>query len=319
MNEVEIGKVACVGAGLVGCGWATLFSSKGLEVVLEDVSQDVLEKAIVRIKSNLDFLEEKKLLERDGAEAAFKNIETTVRLVEAVAQADYVQENVPDNYTVKKKVFKEMDAATSRETILASSSSGLLMTEIQKATARPERCLLVHPMLPPHLLPLVEVVGGKKTARETIRTTRNFMTRMGKVPVVLKREVPGCIVNRLTAALWRETVNLVANGVASGEDVDRAFCMGIGLRDPVLGPCLRAHIAGGGIERFIEKYSRSYSSRWETMEAWTSLPNTAAEKVIESVNEMKIVRTKTLGEVERLRDEKLVEILRLMQPKHPFY
>jgi 3-hydroxypropionate dehydrogenase (NADP+) len=303
MNEVEIGKVACVGAGLVGCGWATLFSSKGLEVVLEDVSQDVLEKAIVRIKSNLDFLEEKKLLERDGAEAAFKNIETTVRLVEAVAQADYVQENVPDNYTVKKKVFKEMDAATSRETILASSSSGLLMTEIQKATARPERCLLVHPMLPPHLLPLVEVVGGKKTARETIRTTRNFMTRMGKVPVVLKREV----------------VNLVANGVASGEDVDRAFCMGIGLRDPVLGPCLRAHIAGGGIERFIEKYSRSYSSRWETMEAWTSLPNTAAEKVIESVNEMKIVRTKTLGEVERLRDEKLVEILRLMQPKHPFY
>ncbi len=316
---MKVKAVACVGAGMVGHSWATLFSSKGFQVNLQDLTEDLLKSAVKRVEANLVFLEQKELLGKSEAEAALRRVKTTTDIAEAVSQADYVQESVPDNYDAKKKVFREMDDAAPEHAILASSSSGLLMTEIQKATAKPERCVLAHPILPPHLIPLVEVVGGEKTSRETVLATRDFMITLGKVPVVLNKEVPGYIVNRLTAALWREAVSLVANGVASAEDVDRAFCMGIGLRDPLLGPCLRAHVAGGGIERFIDNYDQSYSSRWRTMETWASMPSLAAKKVMESVNEMEVVRTKTLEEIEALRDEKLIEILRLMLPKHPFY
>lgn len=316
---MEIKTVACIGAGSVGHSWATLFSSRGFQVYLQDVNEHILKQAVERIETNLKLLEQNKLLRRGESRAALKRIRTTTSVTEAVSQADYVQESVLDNYHDKKKIFKEMDAAAPDKTILASSSSGLMMSEIQKATARPERCVLAHPILPPHLIPIVEVVGGDKTSRETVITTRDFMIRLGKVPIVLNKEVSGYIVNRLTAALWREAVSLVANGVASAEDVDRAFCLGIGLRDPLFGPCLRAHVAGGGIERFIENYAQSYGNRWRTMETWTSIPDSAAKKVIESVNEMKTVRTKTLPEIERLRDEKLFEILRLILPEHPFY
>lgn len=316
---MEIKTVACIGAGSVGHSWATLFSSRGFQVYLQDVNEHILKQAVERIETNLKLLEQNKLLRRGESRAALKRIRTTTSVTEAVSQADYVQESVLDNYHDKKKIFKEMDAAAPDKTILASSSSGLMMTEIQKATARPERCVLAHPILPPHLIPIVEVVGGDKTSRETVITTRDFMIKLGKVPIVLNKEVSGYIVNRLTAALWREAVSLVANGVASAEDVDRAFCLGIGLRDPLFGPCLRAHVAGGGIERFIENYAQSYGNRWRTMETWTSIPDSAAKKVIESVNEMKTVRTKTLPDIERLRDEKLFEILRLILPEHPFY
>lgn len=316
---MKIKKVACVGAGMIGHGWATLYSSKGFEVILQDVAEDVLERAMGIIKLNLHFLERKNLLEKGRTEVALRMIKTTLSLADAVGQADYVTESVPDQYPTKKKVFKEMDAIAPEHTILASSSSGLLMTEIQKATTRPERCVLTHPILPFHLIPLVEIMGGEKTSRETIRATYDLMVRLGKVPVVLKKEVPGCIVNRLTAALLREAFSLVANEVASAEDVDRAFCMGIGLRDPIFGPFLRAHVAGGGIEDFIHKYNQSYSSRWKTMETWTSIPYSARKMSIESTNKMKAVRTKTLEEIERLRDEKLFEIIRDMLPEHPFY
>jgi len=195
---------------------------------------------------------------------------------------------------------------------LASSASGLLMTEIQKVTTRPERCVLAHPVLPAHLIPLVEIVGGEHTSPSTVKATRDFMKSIGKTPVVLNREVPGYIVNRLQAALLREAIDLVHKGVASASDVDTAFCMGIGLRDPIIGPFLRIHLAGSGVERFIENFSRSYQYRWETMETWTSIPPSAAKSIIKGVNEMEVVRTKTLEEIKSWRDEMLVKILKLL-------
>jgi 3-hydroxyacyl-CoA dehydrogenase len=316
---MEFKTVACVGAGIIGQSWATLFSSNGLQVNLQDLTEGILKKAHRRIASNLFFLEQNKFLMKGKAESALKRITTTTSLTDAVWNADYVQESVPDNYESKKKVFWEMDAATQKSSILASSSSGLLMSEIQKNTTRPERCVLVHPILPPHLIPLVEIAGGEKTSMEVVANTRDFMVRLGKVPVVLNKEVPGYIVNRLTAAIWREAVSLINNDVASAEDIDIAFCMGIGLRNPIFGPCLRAHVAGGDIESFLEKYAQSYRTRWESMESWISMPFSAKKKVIESVNEMEVIRTKNMDEIERLRDKKLVEILRIIFPKHPFY
>jgi 3-hydroxypropionate dehydrogenase (NADP+) len=138
------------------------------------------------------------------------------------------------------------------------------------------------------------------------------MSKLKKVPVLLKREVPGYIINRFQAALVREAIDLVDKGVASAEEVDRAFCMGIGLRDPIIGPFLRIHLAGGGVERFIETLSQSYRYRWETMEAWTSIPPSAERKMVKSVREMEVVRTKTLEEIEKWRDEMLVKLLHVM-------
>jgi 3-hydroxypropionate dehydrogenase (NADP+) len=306
---MTIHKVACVGAGLIGQGWATLFSSAGFEVVLQDVSEAVLEKALSNVRSNLLFLEAKNLLKQGDAEEALKRIETRTLIGEAVGHADYVQESVPDDYTIKKRVFKEMDGAAPDHAILASSSSGLLMTEIQKATTRPERCALVHPVLPVYLIPLVEIVGGERTSPETVIAACDFMKRLRKVPVLLKRETPGYIINRFQAALLREAIDLVDKDVASAEDVDKAFCMGIGLRDPVIGPFLRIHLAGGGVERFIETLSQSYRYRWETMETWTSIPPLAEKKMVRSVGEMEVVRTKSLKEIENWRDEMLVKLL----------
>ena len=305
-------RVACVGAGQIGQGWATLFSSSGLEVVLQDVSEAVLEKALSNVRSNLLFLETNNLLRQGDAQAALKKIETRTHIGEAVGHADYIQESVPDDYAIKKKVFKEMDGSAPDHAVLASSSSGLLMTEIQKAVTRPERCVLVHPVLPVHLIPLVEIVGGEQTSRETVIAVHDFMKSLRKAPVLLKREVPGYIINRFQAALVREAIDLVDKGVASAEEVDKAFCMGIGLRDPIIGPFLRIHLAGGGVERFIEILSQSYRYRWETMEAWTSIPPSAEKKMVKSVREMEMVRTKTLEEIEKWRDEMLVKLLHVM-------
>ena len=310
---MDITKVACVGAGLIGQGWVTLFSAQGVEVILQDVTEAILEKAIHQVTLNLRLLETNNLLRQGKANAALKRITTTTNIAEAVDLVDYVQESVPDNYDVKKQVFKEIDALAPNHAILASSTSGLLMTKIQKETKRPERCVLVHPVLPVHLIPLVEIVGGEQTSLETVKIAYEFMLKLRKIPVVLNREVPGYIINRLQAALLREAIDLIDKGIASAEEVDKAFCMGIGLRDPLIGPFLRIHLAGNGVEHFIENFSQSYSYRWETMDAWTSIPPSATKKIIQGVYEMDVVHTKTLEEIKSWRDEMLVKLLKVIR------
>jgi 3-hydroxypropionate dehydrogenase (NADP+) len=308
-----INKIACVGAGLVGQGWATLFSSEGFEVILQDVSESILEQSIRGIRSTLMFLEANNLLKQRRTDTVLGRIKTCTYIRDAVCHADYVQESVPDNYEIKKQVFQEMDGAAPDHAILASSSSGLLMTEIQRATKRPQRCVLVHPILPVYLIPVVEIAGGEQTSHETVMAAYHLMEELKKTPVLLKREVPGYIVNRLQAALLREAISLVDKDVASAEDVDRAFCMGPGIRDPLVGPFLRIHLAGKGVEGFIENYSQSYRYRWETMETWTSIPSSAAKEVVKEVKEMEVVRTKTLEEIANWRDEMLIRLLKVVR------
>ena len=310
---MEIERVACVGGGLVGQGWATIFLSQGIEVILQDVSQEILNESMKQVWLNLDFLETQGLASKENIAAGRDRVSTTTNITEAVRRADYVQESVPDSYEIKKQIFKEMDADAPTHAVLASSASGLLMTEIQKVTTRPERCVLVHPILPVHLIPVVEVVGGEKTSRETTLKACEFMEQMGKSPVMLKREVPGYIVNRLQAALMREAIDLVDKGIASPEEVDTAFCKGTGMRDPLMGPFLRMHIAGNGIEDFIENFAQSYRYRWETMETWSSIPPSAIEAVVKGTRDMEITREKSLGQIKAWRDAMLVKILKLME------
>ena len=309
----EISNISCIGAGLIGQGWATQFCSGGYDLILYDLNEAILDNALGNIKSNLMFLETHELLCQGETARALKKIKTTCNLAEAVANADYVQESVFDAYDAKKQIFKEMDALSPKSAILASSSSGLLMTEIQKAVAAPERCLLAHPYLPVHLMPLVEVAGGRQTSPDALAATCDLMEKVGKIPVQLQKEVSGYIVNRLQAALLREAIDLVDSGVASAEAVDKAFRLSLGLRGPILGPLLRAHLAGDGIECFLENYSESYRLRWESMATWNSVSAQAAGANIKSIKEMEIVRTKSLPEIKTWRDEMLVKILKVFR------
>ncbi len=309
--SIPIKNVTCVGAGLIGQGWATLFAAGGCDVTLQDANDQRLQSAVEQVELNLKFMEDNGLLLKGAAATAIPRINTNPDLAGAVAGADYVQESVPDNYPVKKKVFAEMDARAPADAILASSSSGLLMSEIQQVAARPQRCVLAHPFLPVHLLPLVEVVGGEQTGPETVRATCDLMEKIGKTPVRLKKEVSGYIVNRLQAALLREAVDLVAGGVASAEEVDRAFCNGMGMRDPFIGPLMRACLAGDGIENFVKEYSDSYRIRWESMASWNTLSPPMKETLVNSVNAMPIVRENSMQKIKDWRDRMLVKILKL--------
>lgn len=206
-----------------------------------------------------------------------------------------------------------MDEAADERVIQSSSSSGLMMSEIQKAAKRhPERCIVSHPWNPSYLVPLVELSPGDHTSQETIKKTYELMEDIGKVPVVLKREVPGFIANRLSAALWREALNLVDSGVVSVEDVDKAVVNGPGLRWAIMGPYLTYHLGGGkgGIEYLMRHIDVSKAKWLETMAKWTETPETAVEKAIKGVYELDSVRNHTYDELEVWRDSQLVDILK---------
>ncbi len=311
---MQINKVACVGAGLIGHGWATLFSWKGYEVTLQDLKKDALENALSQIRRNLEFLAEHELLGAESCENCLGRIRITTDLEGAVSEADYVQESVYESYKVKNEVFKSMDAMAPPDTILASSSSTLKMSIIQRATHRPYRCIVAHPWNPPHLMPLVEIIPGRKTSTETIKATKELMTKLGKVPVVQKKEVSGTIGNRLAAALWREAIDLVRRGIAELEDVDKAVSAGPRIRWAILGPHLSYHLGGGtgGIEYYLRHLGPAMAARWRTLATWTSIPSSAERMLIKGIRDMKLVQENSFGEIAEWRDKKLVELLKAL-------
>ncbi len=304
-------RVTCIGSGLVGQGWASLFALAGYQVTLEDVKEEFLEDAFKRVEGQIRFLEEVELAK--NAEKAIKRLNLTTNLSDAVGEADFVQESVFESYAVKKEVYGKMDEVAAQHVILSSSSSGLMMSEIQKAAKRyPERCIVAHPWNPSYLVPLVELSPGERTSKETVKKTYELMEDIGKVPVVLRKEVPGFIANRLSAALWREALNLVDTGVASVEDIDKAVVNGPGLRWAIMGPYLTYHLGGGkgGIEYLMRHIDVSKAKWLETMAKWTETPESAVEKAIEGVKELESVREHNFDELEEWRDNLLVDIIK---------
>jgi 3-hydroxypropionate dehydrogenase (NADP+) len=312
--SLDTRNVACVGVGTIGHSWATLFAIKGCNVTVYDVNQDLLRSAMERIRASAAFLAEKGLVAQKDAEASLKRIKVAANMSECVSGADYVQESAFESYDVKRQVYSEVDRLNV-SAIIATSSSGLLMTEIQKAARKPERCIVAHPWNPPLLLRLVELVPGEKTGQETVQATYEFMEKLGKIPVVVRKEVPGFIGNRLQAALWREALNLVNSGVASVEDVDRACWAGPGSRWAIMGPFLTLHLGGGpgGLKHHIDTIQHGFNEYWKSMDDWKSIPYHAAKKAIEGVEQLPRVKEKKLEELVKWRDEKLVGILRLQE------
>ncbi|MGS0893323.1 3-hydroxyacyl-CoA dehydrogenase NAD-binding domain-containing protein [Burkholderia stagnalis] len=255
---MDIQRIAIVGAGVIGASWAAFYLSKGFEVVATDPAP----QADARLRDALAaFLGERadELAPRLGFDAD---------LARALDGVDFVQENGPERLDLKRALYRQMDDVLPAHVPIASSSSGLRMSEIQTACEKhPERCLIAHPFNPPHLIPLVELVGGDATGPDVIARAKAFYDALGKVTIVLNKEMTGHVANRLAAALFREVYHLVGEGVVSVADADKAVAWGPGLRWGLMGQCLTYHLGGGagGIEHFLEHLSGPIASWWDDL------------------------------------------------------
>lgn len=249
-KDGEIRNIAIVGTGVIGASWAAYYLSKGFSVVATDPAPN----AEAGLRKYID--EAWKTLSKNGLSNGASRDRLTFEpsMVQALSKADFVQENAPERPDFKAKLFAEMDDATPPGSILASSSSGITMDVIQSKCKRPERCVIGHPFNPPHVIPLVEVVGGAKTSPQTIENAMAFYSSIGKKPIRLFKALPGHVANRLQAAIYKEILYLIQQGVLSVADADIAVSYGPGPRWGVMGPSLQWHLGGGpgGIHHFME-------------------------------------------------------------------
>lgn len=302
-----IRRIAIIGTGVIGASWSSLFLAKGLQVVATDPAPNA-EAALGK------FVETAwPALKRLGLSpgASQSNLKFTADLPKALAGVDLVQENGPERIDFKQKLYGQLDELLPPDVIIASSSSGLTMSEIQKgAASHPERCVIGHPFNPPHLIPLVEIVGGAKTSEATIRRADEFYTSIGQRTVRVNKEMPGHVANRLQAALSREIYYLVSEGVVSAADVDTALSWGPGLRWGVMGGLMLNHLGGGpgGIEHFFQQFSGPMTAWWKTLGSPVLTPE-VQKKLIDSVHAE--AGSRTIEQLEAERDEVLLGLIEL--------
>ena len=307
MTERHIRRIAVIGTGVIGASWTALFLAKGLDVVATDIAPDA--EASLRRFVDMAWPAMKRL--GLAPNASQSRLTFTADLVTAVKGADLVQENGPERIEFKRKLYGQLDEVLPPDVIIASSSSGLTMSEIQTACpSHPERCLIGHPFNPPHLIPLVEIVGGAKTSEDTIQRASEFYTALGKQTVRLHKEVPGHVANRLQAALAREVYHLVAEGVVSVADVDAALCWGPGLRWGIMGQVLLNHLGGGqgGIEHFFQQFTGPITAWWKVLGSPQLTPE-LQQKLVDGVRAE--AGSRSIDELAAERDEVLLGLLEL--------
>jgi len=305
MSDRPIRRIAIIGTGVIGASWTALFLAKGLEVIATDVAPDAEAKLRGFVKAAWPALERLGL----APGASQSRLTFTKDLPTAVKAADLVQENGPERIDFKKTLYRQLDELLPADVIIASSSSGLTMSAIQSACpSHPERCVIGHPFNPPHLVPLVEIVGGAKTSEATIRRAIDFYTGLGKQAVRLRKEVPGHVANRLQAALAREVYYLVAEDVVSVADVDKALCWGPGLRWGIMGNMMLNHLGGGpgGIEHFFDQFTGPMTAWWKVLGS-PELTPAVRGKLIAGLHEE--VGSRSIAELEAERDEVLLKLL----------
>jgi 3-hydroxyacyl-CoA dehydrogenase len=302
-----IRRVTIIGTGVIGASWAALYLAKGLEVVATDIAPNA-EAALKRFV-DAAWPALKRLGLAPGASQS--KLSFTPKIEAAVVGADLVQENGPERLDFKQKLYGQLDDLLPAEVIIASSSSGLTMSEIQSGCrSHPERCVIGHPFNPPHLVPLVEIVGGAKTSEDTIQRVAEFYQAIGRRTVRVRKEMPGHVANRLQAALTREVYYLVAEGVVSAADADTALCWGPGLRWGLMGNMLLNHLGGGegGIAHFLEQFTRPLTAWWKSLGNPVLTPE-LQKKLIDSVHAE--VGSRSIDSLATERDEMLLGLLEL--------
>ncbi|MFF3510326.1 3-hydroxyacyl-CoA dehydrogenase NAD-binding domain-containing protein [Streptomyces sp. NPDC002573] len=275
-------RVTIVGTGTIGASWATHYLARGFDVTATDPAPGAETALRSYVAAAWDAAAGLGLAHGASPE----RLSFTADLRQALADADFVQENAPERPELKVKLFADIDDATPPDAIIASSTSGITMSVIQAECRRPERTVIGHPFNPPHVIPLVEVVGGSRTAPETVREVMAFYTAIGKKPIHLKKELPGHVANRIQAALYREVVHLIGQGVLDVADADDAVSWGPGLRWGVMGPSLLWHLGGGegGIQHFMDTLMPRMVESWQELGAPEFTPE-LREKIVSGVLE----------------------------------
>jgi len=300
-------RVSVIGAGTIGASWAAIFLACGYEVAATDPSPNG-EAFARRFVDNAWPTLQKLGLVVAGADA--KRMSFHPNAAAAVKGAEFVQENGPEREDLKIELFAEIDNAAPKDVVIASSSSGLLISRVTVKCKHPERCVIGHPFNPPHLIPLVEVVGGAKTSQAAIETAMAFYRDSAKHPIHIKKEMRAHVANRLQAALWREAIYLVVEGVVSVADVDAAIAYGPGLRWALMGPNLTFHLAGGegGMTHFMDHLAEANQS-WMDDLGNPKLTPAVQKAIIDGVTQE--AGSRSIADLQRWRDRKLIDILKV--------
>ncbi len=304
----SVRRVAVVGTGVIGGGWAARCLARGLDVVAWDPAPGAEQRLRDGIANAWPALTRVGLA--PGASQDRLRFAATVE--ETVRDADFIQESAPENEDLKRRLHAQIDAAARPDVIIGSSSSGLLPTRIQADCKHPERVVIGHPFNPVYLLPLVEVLGGEKTAPESIDRAVAFYKSIGMRPLRVRTEIPGYIADRLLEALWREALHMVAEGVATTAEIDDAIRFGPGLRWSFMGTCLIYHLAGGeqGMRHMLEQFGPALELPWTKLVA-PKLTDELIDRMVEGTKEQAAGRS--IQELERYRDDALISVMEALK------
>ena len=299
-------KVAVIGTGVIGTGWIIRFLAHNKVVYAFDKDFDLYKKSIKEIKRTWPhvkkFFGKKKL--------NLQNLKYCHSIEEATKETDFIQECVSENYLLKTNLMKIIGEKSKKNAIISSSSSGLLPTRIYSKCKNPERTIIGHPFNPVYLLPAIEIVSGKKTSKLTVNKTFQFYKSISMNPIIVKNEIPGYLSDRLQEALWREGLHIINEGHATTEDLDRAIEDGPGLRWSLMGTFLTFHLAGGnsGMTHMLEQFGPALKLPWTKLKA-PKLSKNLIKKLVEGTKKQS--RGKSITEISNIRDEYLVELLKL--------
>ena len=306
--QSSINKIAVVGTGVIGTGWIIRFLFNKKQIKIFDPSEKQKKFLLNELKRTAPLL--KKFYKSN---INIKNqLEFCSSIKAAVSDADLIQENTPENEKLKINIIKEISHHSKKSAIIASSSSGLLPSRIQSKAQHPERVLIAHPFNPVYLLPLVEIVPGKKTAKKNILKANKFYTKMGMKTLILKKELPGYLSDRLQESMWRESLHIINEGFASTKDLDDAIIYGHGLRWSLMGTFLTFHLAGGemGMKHMLEQFGPALKLPWTKLKA-PKLTNSLKKKIIEGTKIQS--KKKSVKNLANLRDNFLIDLQKLLK------
>ena len=302
----KIQKIAVIGTGVIGTGWIIRFLAHGKKVYAYDV--DTANKTRLKKEINRTWPYVKKIFNKKNKN--YKNLKFVNSIKMAVKDADFIQECAPENIKLKKKVVNEISKFSKIKSVISSSSSGLLPSEIQKKCINPSRILIGHPFNPVYLLPLVEIIPGNKTTLKYMKIAKNFYSSISMEPLTIKKELPGYLSDRLQEALWRESLHIINEGFADTNDLDKAIVNGPGLRWSLMGVFLTFHLAGGkgGMKHMLEQFGPALKLPWTKLKAPT-LSKKLSKKIIDGTKKQS--RGVSISKLNNIRDRYLISLLKM--------
>ena len=301
-----IKKIAVIGTGVIGAGWIIRFLAHNKKVIAYDKDLRLKNKVITEIKQTWPYV--KKLFNKKKLK--LKNFSYVTSLKEAIKDADFIQECAPENYKIKISLMKEIGKYSKKNSIISSSSSGLLPSKVYSKCKNPSRTIIAHPFNPVYMLPGVEIVPGRKTKKKFLNIANKFYKSVSMSPIMIKKELPGYLSDRLQEALWREALHIVNEGYASTKDLDRAIEDGPGMRWSLMGTFLTFHLAGGsaGMKHMLEQFGPALKLPWTKLKA-PQLSKKLSKRVIDGTK--KQTRGKSVAQISKIRDEYLLNLQKM--------